>query len=495
MKFASCRAANGGFLIDTFSKEYNKTTFEKSEFVEKSAAAELFKSFDYIDFVCSGREMLYYARNYPPVKHSYLKKIVAQDIESETPFKEENMMIEVKNFQKGSGDMNVFAVEKDVVRKALLDFDDAAREKVRSIVPEETLFFKSDTPLKKAIFVNDDYSLMVFADGQIVRNGGLNELRSDMLAIFGGEDPQAELDSWLSVAGDLSEPGELSDIEVRMRKTVISFFEKIFEFFAPFAGDAGETAVFIGGVLPEGADKIVRGMDPSLFSDSSFIVYDFAMQLEMISESVDNDSTVNFATGDFAYKGGFAFLKKRAIIAVLLYLTAIVLLIAGMEARIKYLDERIAAGEERTKTLMKEVIGKEMPSLRQALSIMDKSIKGEANIADKKSVYPYSALYIMEVIFPYFTFEGSTIEVSEISIKEEGKIRVVGTSNTLDDINKFTELLENDQMIDEINRGQINTRGDKSSFNISFSYAAPKKEDPKAKKGKKKGKENNDQER
>ena len=63
---------------------------------------------------------------------------------------------------------------------------------------------------------------------------------------------------------------------------------------------------------------------------------------------------------------------------------------------------------------------------------------------------------------------------------------------TLDDINKFTELLENDTMIDEINRGQINTRGDKSSFNISFSYATPKKEDPKAKKGKKKGKENND---
>lgn len=492
MKFASCRAANGGFLIDTFSKEYNKTTFEKSEFAEKEKAAELFKNFDYIDFVCSGREMLYYARNYPPVKHSYLRKIVAQDIESETPFKEDDLMIEVKNFQKGSGDMNVFAAGKDVIRKALLDFDDAAREKVRSIVPEEVLFFKSDIPLKKAIFVNDDYSLMVFADGQIVRNGGLNELRSDMLAIFGGDDPQAELDSWLSVAGDLSEPEGLSDIEVRIRKTIISFFEKLFDFFAPFAGDPGETAVFIGGVLPEGADKIVQEMDSSVFSDSQFIVYDFASQLEMISESVDNDSTVNFATGDFAYKGGFAFLKKRAIIALALYIAAIILLVVGMEMRIKYLDERIAAGEERTKQLMKDVIGKEMPSLRQALSIMDKSIKGEASMADKKSVYPYSALYIMEVVFPYFTFEGSTIEVSEISIKEEGKIRVVGTSDSLEDINKFTEFLEQDPLIDEINRGQINTRGDKSSFNISFNYAGPKKEDQKAKKGKKKSKENND---
>ena len=492
MKFASCRAANGGFLIDTFSKEYNKTTFEKSEFADKSAAADLFKNFDYIDFVCSGREMLYYARNYPPVKHSYLRKIVAQDIESETPFKEDGLMIEVKNFQKGSGDMNVFAVEKDVIRKALLDFDDAAREKVRSIVPEEILFFKTETPLKKAIFVNDDYSLMVFADGQIVRNGGLNELRNDMLSIFGGEDPQAELDSWLSVAVDLSKPDELSDIEVRIRKTIITFFEKLFDFFAPFAGDPGETAVFIGGILPEGAEKIIREMDPSVFSDSQFVVYDFATQLQMISESVDNDSTVNFATGDFAYKGGFAFLKKRAIIALILYVAAILMLVVGMEMRIKYLDDRISTGEERTKQLMKEVIGKEMPSLRQALSIMDKSIKGEASMADKKSVYPYSALYIMEIIFPYFTFENSTIEVSEISIKEEGKIRVVGTSNTLDDINKFTELLEQDPLIDEINRGQINTRGDKSSFNISFNYAGPKKEDPKAKKSKKKGKENNE---
>ena len=235
------------------------------------------------------------------------------------------------------------------------------------------------------------------------------------------------------------------------------------DFFAPFAGDAGETAVFIGGVLPEGAEKIVTEMDSSVFSDSQFTVFGFAKQLEMISESVDNDSTVNFATGDFAYKGGFAFLKKRAIIAFILYLAAMIMLVAGMEMRIKYLDERISEGEERTKQLMKEVIGKEMPSLRQALSIMDKSIKGEASVADKKAVYPYSALYIMENIFPYFTFENSTIEVSEISIKEEGKIRVVGTSSTLDDINKFTDLLEQDPLIDEINRGQINTRGDKSS--------------------------------
>ena len=492
MKFASCRAVSGGFLIDTFSKEYNKTTFEKSEFAEKSAAAEIFRNFDYIDFVCPGRDMLYFARNYPPVKYSYLKKIVAQDIESETPFKEDEMLIEVKNFQKGSGEMNVFAIRKDVIRGFLGGFDDSAREKVRSIVPEEVLFFKSDVPLKKAVFINDDYSLMVFADGQIVKNGGLDELRSDMLSIFGGENPQEELDSWLKVAGNLGNPEGLSDIEVRIRKTIISFFEKTFDFFAPFAGDPGETAVFTGALLPEGTAEIIEELDSSSFSESKFIVCDYTRQLEMASNAVDDDSTVNFAVGDFAYKGGFAFLKKRAVIAAVLYLFAFVMLIFGMEMRKSYLDSRIEEGENRTKQLMKEVIGKEMPSLRQALSIMDKAIKGEAGMADKKAVYPYSALYIMEVVFPYFTFENSTIEVSEISIKEEGKIRVVGTSNSLEDINKFTELLEQDPLIDEINRGQINTRGDKSSFNISFNYAGPKKEDPKAKKSRKKGKENND---
>ncbi|MBP5407381.1 hypothetical protein J6Z19_09630 [bacterium] len=492
MKFASCRAAQGGFLVDTFSKEYNKTTLEKSEFVEKSAAAEIFRNFDYIDFVCSGREMLYFSRNYPPVKNSYLRKIVAQDIESETPFKEDEMLIEVKNFQKGSGDMNVFAVRKDIIREALSDFDDAAREKVRSIVPEEVLFFKSDIPVKKAIFVNDDYSLMVLPDGQIVCNGGLNELRNDMLAIFGGEDPQAELDEWLKVAKDLSSPEGLSDIEVRIRRTIISFFEKTFTFFAPFAGETGETAVFTGGILPDGTSEIIKGIDSSQFSDSEFIVYDYTYQLELASIAVEDDSIVNFAVGDFAYKGGFAFLKKRAIIAAALYFFAVIMLIFGMEIRKGYLDSRIEEGENRTNQLMKEVIGKEMPSLRQALSIMDKTIKGDVNNIDKKSVYPYSALYIMEVIFPYFTFENSTIEVSEISIKEEGKIRVVGTSNSLEDINKFTDLLEQDPLIDEINRGQINTRGEKSSFNISFNYAGPKKEDPKAKKSKKKGKENSD---
>ena len=492
MKFASCRVSDNGFFVDLFSKDYNKTTFEKGEFLERDAAMELFRECDYIDFVSPGREMLYFSRNYPPVKYSYLRKIVAQDIEAETPFKEDEMVIEVKNFQKNSGEMNVFAVKKDVIARELKKFDDSSREKVRSIVPEEILFFKSEKVFKKVIFINEDYSLMVLSDGQIVKNGGLNELREEMLALFGGDNPSEELDSWLRVAGDLSDFDKLSDIEVRIYKTVVSFFEKTFEFFAPFSGEIGDTAVFIGGMLPKGVENIVEKMDSSLFSDSEFAVFDLAKQLQLVSDSVDSDSTVNFAVGDFAYKGGFAFLKKRASIGVLLYLAAILMLIVGMELRIGYLNDRISAGEERTKKLMKEVIGKEMPSLRQALSIMDKAIKGENGAADKKVVYPYSALYIMEVIFPYFTFENSTIEVSEISIKEEGKIRVTGMSNSLDDINKFTELLEKDPLIDEINRGQINTRGEKSSFNISFNYANVKKEESRTKKSRKNGKDNQD---
>lgn len=489
MKFASCRIAEDRFIVNLFSKEYGKTTLEKSGTVKTSDAESFFRNCDYIDLVIPGREMLCFARNYPQVKSAYLKKIVAQDIESETPFKESDMLIEVKNFQKGSQEMNAYCIAKSDVRAVLKMFDDASREKVRSIVPEEVLLFKTQENLQRALFIGSDYSLLVMPNGQIVQNGGLNELKSDMLSFLEGEDPESELESWLSIAADLSEQAELSDIELRIRKSIIDFFEKTIAYFKPFITGIGTTGIFINDVMPKGTDKIIAEIDSSAFSDEPFKVFSVENQLALVPEFVDNDSGINFAVGDFAYKGGFTFLKKRIIIAFALYLAAFVMLVAGMSMRMGYLDERISAGETRTKTLMKEILGKEVPSVRQALSMMDKTIRGETLSADKKAVYPYSALYIMEQIFPYFTFENSTIEVAELSIKEEGKIRVVGTSNTLEDINKFTDLLDADPLIDEVNRGQINTRGDKSSFNISFSYAQTKKEDPKAKKGKKKSKD------
>ena len=49
MKFASCRVSDNGFFVDLFSKDYNKTTFEKGEFLERDAAMELFRECDYID--------------------------------------------------------------------------------------------------------------------------------------------------------------------------------------------------------------------------------------------------------------------------------------------------------------------------------------------------------------------------------------------------------------------------------------------------------------
>ncbi|HRZ80566.1 MAG TPA: hypothetical protein P5044_11200, partial [bacterium] len=166
---------------------------------------------------------------------------------------------------------------------------------------------------------------------------------------------------------------------------------------------------------------------------------------------------------------------------------ALIMLAAGMRIREGYLDTKLEDIDFRAKKVMKEVIGKELPSLRQAVAIMNKTIKGEAGVADKKALYPYSAVYIMEVIFPYAAFENSTIEVSELSIKDDGKIRLVGTSSTLDDINKLTDNLQKDPMISDLNRGQINTRADKSAFNITFQFAGVKKEDPKNKKSKKKG--------
>ena len=485
MKFASCRVTGGGFLVNLFSREYNKSVFEKSVKITFEEGADFFRDFDYIDLVVPGSEILYFSRNYPPVKPSYIRKIVVQDIEVETTFKENDLAIDMKNFP-GFTETSVFCAKKESVKNILEIFDTSTREKIRSIVPEEILFFKAPEKAAKAIFIGDSYSLLVSKNGQIVRSGGLDDLMLDVRSCFSGDDSQAEFNSWLSVARAIDAPEGLSDLELLVRKCVVKFFEKTFSMFAPFSGAPEETIVFINDFTVPGTERLVESMESSHYSESPFIVYGPGDSLEMVPEIVDNDSSVSFAAGEFAYKGGFSFLKRRIILGVVFYLIAFLMLAAGMQIRINYLDERIEKGEERTKTLMKDVIGKEMPSLRQAISIMDKTIKGETSAADKKAVYPYSAIYIMEVIFPYFTFEGSTIEVSELAIKEEGKIRVTGTSDTLEDINKFTGFLDDDPLIDEINRGQINTRNDKSSFNISFSYAGPKKEDSKGKKTKKK---------
>ncbi|MGI6395007.1 MAG: hypothetical protein ACOX2F_09840 [bacterium] len=489
MKFASCRVIDGKFFVSIFSREYSKTTHESMVEVPIENSAEVFKDVDYVDFVIPGKEVLFFSRNYPPVKTSYIKKIIAQDIEAETPFKESDLIIDMKSFS-GSGETNVFCAKKETVKEMIKAFDPMTKEKVRSIVPEEILLFKAPEKLEKAVFIGDDYSLFVSKSGQIVMNSGLIDLKKELKTCFNGEDPENELASWLSVAGDISSLSELSDIEVLIRKKIIAFMEKIFDFFAPFATNpSGKTGVFVNDLIVAGVSNLIAQIEHPIFFNSRPVVYEAHQSLKIVPAIVDSDSFVSFAAGEFAYKGGFSFLKKRIIIAVALYVVALVMLIAGMQVRKNYLDARIESGEEKAGKLMKEVIGKEMPSLRQALSIMDKTIKGETSLADKKAIYPYSALYIMEVIFPYFTFEESTIEVSEVAIKEEGKIRVTGLSDSLEDINKFTELLESDPLIDEINRGQINTRNDKSSFSISFNYANPKKEDTKAKKSKKKNEE------
>ena len=100
----------------------------------------------------------------------------------------------------------------------------------------------------------------------------------------------------------------------------------------------------------------------------------------------------------------------------------------------------------------------------------------------------------MERVFPHAVFEGSTVEIGDLSVKEEGKISLSGLSDTLEDINKLTENLEKDELIYNLNRGQINSRGSKNSFKISFSFGESSKRETgkKAKKGKKKAKSEGD---
>ncbi|HSW59264.1 MAG TPA: hypothetical protein VLJ60_00615, partial [bacterium] len=98
MKFASCRVTGGKFLVNIFSREYNKTVLENRTEASVENCAEIFKEVDYIDLVIPGREILFFSRNYPPVKTSYIRKIIVQDIEVETPFKESDLVIDMKTF-------------------------------------------------------------------------------------------------------------------------------------------------------------------------------------------------------------------------------------------------------------------------------------------------------------------------------------------------------------------------------------------------------------
>ena len=486
MRFASCRISGGRLLLSIFSKEYNKLQFEEQVFVDAEGSAGVIRELDYIDLVIGAGDVLYYSRSYPPVKPSHLKRIVASDIESETPFREDEIVFDVALFP-GKNDASVFCVKKETMSAILGPFDTAVREKIRTIMPENMMLFRNPDGLEKAVFIGDEYSALVTSTGQIMRSEGINRLRSELLTVFSGDDPEKQLAEWLGASGDISRPMELTDVEMRIRKVVIGFFERIFTFFGPYAGEQGVTGVFISDVLPNGTEKLIEGMDSSVFSQVPFAVYGLADSLEMAADLAERSDTVNLASGEFAYKGGFTFLKRTIILAGVLYAVALVMLVAGMQIRKGYLDAKLEDIDSRAKRVMKEVIGKELPSLRQAVAIMNKTIKGEAGAADKKALYPYSAVYIMEVIFPYAAFENSTIEVSELSIKDDGKIRLVGTSSTLDDINKLTDNLQKDPMISDLNRGQINTRADKSAFNITFQFAGVKKEDTKNKKLKKKG--------
>lgn len=486
MRFASCRISGGRLLLSIFSKEYNKLQFEEQVAVGIEGSSEVIKDLDYIDLIIGAGDVLYYSRNYPPVKSTHLKRIIVSDIESETPFREDEVVFDISG-PSAKGETQVFCVKKETLGTALSPFEPSVKEKIRSIIPENILLFQNPDSLEKAVFIGEDYSAFVTSGGQILKSEGTGKLRSELLTVFSGDDPEKELAEWLGASGDISRPMELTDVEMRIRKVVIGFFERIFAFFAPYAGEPGLTGIFISDVLPSGTEKLIEGLDSSIFSQAPFSVYSLADSLEMAANLAERSDAVNLATGDFAYKGGFTFLKKTIILAAVFYAAALVMLLAGMQIRKGYLDDKLEDIDARAKRVMKDVIGKELPSLRQATAIMNKTIKGEAGAADKKALYPYSAVYIMEVIFPYAAFENSTIEVSELSIKDDGKIRLVGTSSTLDDINKLTDNLQKDPMISELNRGQINTRADKSAFNITFQFAGVKKEDPKSKKSKKKG--------
>ena len=306
MRFASCRFVKEKVLFCSFLKEYNKVNFEEMLFLDKEAAAEKIRDFDYLDLVVPAKDVLYYSRNYPPVKSSYLKKIVSQDLEVDTPFKENEMIVDVKKFQD-KNDTKVFCIRKDSIEHLLGKLDDTGREKFRSIVPENVLFLDEDKSYEKAIFIGIDYSVIVNDAGQITRTEGLEKVFDQIRDVL-GDDSDDELKKWIEASSDLSKSSNLSDIEIRISKIITKFFEEIIEIFTPYSGPSGKIAIFIDSQMPFGTKKIVEALDSSPFSDEPFEFVGAEEALKRASEISDTGSNINFAIGEFAYRGRFNFL-------------------------------------------------------------------------------------------------------------------------------------------------------------------------------------------
>ncbi len=474
MKFAACVLQGEDILIQEFIKEYNQVSM--LDFLEMpiSEASEKLAEYDFVDFVVPSRDVLYYEKTFPPVNRDKLMNIIEQDIETETSFSSEDVIIQpyTKN-----GKTVVMMIPREKLMSIVSAVGEVNREKIRSFIPEEMLHFIKSDKDDAAIFIGYDYTAFVSRSGQVIHKKGFSSIKKAAREIFGSSGSEEDFKEWLSSMENLTNEDNLSDDEIRLRKKFLNFCDELYERFSLFMKDHAE----VSGVylFSSFSDKF-----RALFPKSSWDVSESALfpSSELLNSVrlQGEDDNVNFARKEFAYKGGFSFIKKRIIATVLLCIASYIIMVISMQLKLTNLKKESDEITAKARKLAEDVIGRDMPSQRQALSIMKRTVN-EGHIESGKKLYKYSALYLMEEIFPLIAFEDSSVDIKNINISNSGDVRLTGYSDTLEDINKATENIETHPHVTDMNKGQISSRRGRNSFSLNFKFVVEKQQENKKK--------------
>lgn len=482
MRYAVCRIQKDRVIACSYTKEYNRAVARRFTVVSFEEAARELAACDHFDVVVPAAEVLRFGGEYPPVRRSDLEKIIRQDIETATPFKSDEVVFDT-GAALPDGRTPVYLATIDRLRSLLDRAAAFSAGRVRALFPETALA----SPEGQTLFLDDDTVTFADADGQVVRTGGITQLVAQMREALGHGRSDDEVLQILASSRDLSDPPALSEDELLLRKAAERFFRTLLAECAPYLRRSEPTTLFVADRLPGNAEKIFTAVLPGA------VVVPADASLDLVAERTEMHEKPNLARGPFTYRGGTVFLRRRIALVATFFILGLIFMIAAFEVRLWKLDRALDALDERGRQVTKEILGKEYPSLRQAFSTMMKTIEGKGDAKSDKKLYPYSAVFVMEQVFPAAAFEGSSIEVREFSVKD-GKVRLSGEADSLEHINTMLENLENLDYVSELNKGQITTRGGKSSFGVGFLFQkkSVKEQARKEKKEKEKEKEKKD---
>lgn len=461
MRYAACRIQKDRVIVCGYDKTYDRTAARRFVVLSFDEAAAELMTYEHLDVVVPAADMLHLTGKYPPVRRRDLEKIIRQDIETVTPFKGDEVVFDIGSSLPGD-EIPVYIAQIERIKTIIGRLGAPLASRVRALIPETAIVSRQGD--EQVLFLDDDTVTLADARGQIVRTGGIGRLVTHMRESLGHGRDEEEVLQILASSRNLSDEPALSEDELLLRKAAERFFRSLLAGFAPYLRRGVPTTLVVADRLPGNAEEVFT----TLFPNATTLSADAC--LDRVGEIAESGKGPDLARGPFTYRGGVVFLRRRLISIAALFLVGFILMITAFEVQIWRLNRALDEIEANGRQVTKEILGKESPSLRQALATIRKTIEGKGgDTKGEKKLYPYSALFAMENIFPAVAFEGSSIEVREFSFKD-GKVRLSGEADSIDHINTMIENLENIVYVSELNKGQITSRGGKSSFGIGFLF-------------------------